>query len=94
MHYLGQLDDSQVFFRVKQKRPKTLDEAVSATLELELYLLKSPQTGGQAVSSFSNNDELIVASIKKKQDTMMKMLLNLMERLDKLECTQATPPDR
>ena len=94
MHYLGQLDDSQVSFSVKQKRPKTLDEAVSTTLELESYLLKSPQTGGQAVSSISSSDELIVASVKKTQDTMMKMLLNLMERLDRLECTQATPPDR
>ena len=42
-HYLGQLDNLQVAFSVKQKRPKTVDEAVAATLEMESYLL--PRTG-------------------------------------------------
>ena len=37
-HYLGQIEQTQVAFSVKQKRPKTLDEAVSATLEMESYL--------------------------------------------------------
>ena len=40
-HYLGQITDHQIAFNVKQKRPRTLDEAVSATLELESYLLPS-----------------------------------------------------
>lgn len=52
-HYLGQLDNPQISFNVKQKRPKTLDEAVSATLELESYLLTPSQACGQAVSSSS-----------------------------------------
>ena len=42
-HYLGQLDNPQVAFSVKQKRPKTVDEAVAATLEMESYLI--PKTG-------------------------------------------------
>ena len=37
-HYLGQIEHTQVAFIVKQKRRKTLDEAISATLEMELYL--------------------------------------------------------
>ena len=35
--YLEQIDDTQISFSVKQKGPKTLDEAVSATLEMESY---------------------------------------------------------
>ena len=67
MHYLGQLDNFQISFSVKQKCPKTLDEAVSTTLELESYLLMSPQTGGQAVSSISSSDEFIFVSVKKRK---------------------------
>ena len=33
-HYLGQLTDQQIAFNVRQKRPRTLDEAVSATFFL------------------------------------------------------------
>lgn len=33
--YLEQIDDPQVAFSVKQQQPKTLDEAVSSTLEME-----------------------------------------------------------
>ena len=38
-HYLGQLEHQQRAFSVKQKRPNTVDEAVSASLEIESYLL-------------------------------------------------------
>ena len=38
-HYLGQLTNHQISFNVRQKRPRTLDEVVSATLELESYLV-------------------------------------------------------
>ena len=36
-HYLNQNADSQVSFGVKQSRPRNLDEAVAATLELESF---------------------------------------------------------
>ena len=36
--YLGELDDTKVAFAVRQGRPKTLEEAVAATLEMESYL--------------------------------------------------------
>lgn len=47
--YLAQLDSPQVAFGVKQKIPQTLDEAVTATLELESYL--TPTTGAVASGS-------------------------------------------
>ena len=36
--YLQQLELPQVAFSVKQKRPKTLIEAVTTTIEMETYL--------------------------------------------------------
>ena len=36
-HYLGQLEHQQLAFSVKQKCPKTVDEAVSATEEMKSY---------------------------------------------------------
>ena len=37
-HYLSQIDDVQIAFNVRQRKPTTLDKAVSVTLELESYL--------------------------------------------------------
>ena len=42
-HYLGQLEHPQVPFSVKQRGPKTVDEAVRTTLEMESYML--PKSG-------------------------------------------------
>ena len=39
--YLAQLSHPQVAFSVKQAKPKTLNEAVCLTLEMESYLLSS-----------------------------------------------------
>ena len=39
--FLSQIDNPQVAFGVKQKRPGNIDEAVAATLELESYLKAS-----------------------------------------------------
>ena len=37
-HFLSQLTNQQISFSVKQSRPKTVDDAVSATLQMEAYL--------------------------------------------------------
>ena len=84
-HYLGQISNHQIAFGVRQKCPKTLDEAVSATLELESYLILS-----SSVSSTSETvSELIashsVAGVQKSQETMMTIMQKMMDRLDKLE---------
>ena len=41
IHYMGQLSNPQVALGVKQTRPKTLDAAVTATLETESFLPRS-----------------------------------------------------
>ena len=80
----------QVVFGVKQKRRKTLDEAVSATLELESYLHK-PRSANCNLESLQAQ---VVAGVKKSEDTMMQMLTDMLERLTKLESSRATPPYR
>ena len=87
-HYLGQLTDHQIAFNVRQKRPRTLDEAVSATLELESYLVPSGFPPTRLPPS------QVVAGVRQPQDEMIQMLAKMMERLDHLESEQATPPPR
>ena len=41
-HYLGQIDNPQIAFSVRQRQPKTLVEAVSGTIEMESYLQPKP----------------------------------------------------
>ena len=79
--YLNQLDNPQVAFNVRQKRPSKLVDAVSTTLEMESYLLPQPSK----VASVEVRENPAVAAVHDKQDTMMGMLQTIMERLDKLE---------
>ena len=87
-HYLGQLTDQQIAFNVRQKRPRTLDEAVSSTLELESYLvpLGLPPAG--------LHPSQVVAGVRQPQNEIMQMLAKMMEHLDHLESERATPPPR
>ena len=80
----GQLDNPQVAFNVKQKRPATLIDTVSSTLEMESYLLPCPSKVAT---------ESVIAAVHSKQDLMMDMLQGMMERLDRLEkqmCPKST----
>ena len=43
--FLGELIELQVAFGVRQRKPKTVEEAVTATLELESYLTPSSGPG-------------------------------------------------
>ena len=38
--YLGEFDKPQIVFVARQKQPKCSDEAVTATLELESYIVQ------------------------------------------------------
>ena len=44
--YLQQLDHPQIAFSVRQKQPEKLDEAVTATLEMEAYATTHTKTSG------------------------------------------------
>ena len=84
-HYLQQLGNPQVAFSVKQNRPKNVDEAVSATLEMESYLLPKAGRVGHIPGPESEQEAISVAAVQTRQDSMMNLLQAMMERLEKLE---------
>ena len=86
-HYLSQLDNPQVAFNVKQKRPTNLVEAVGSTLEMESYLLPQPSK----VATVDVEQHTAIAAVQSKQESMMGMLQTMMERLDRLEKQMHTP---
>ena len=81
-HYLGQVEHPQLAFSVKQRRPKTVDEAVRATLEMESYL--APRDRAAQVTEGSIPPEP-VAAVREQQDAMMTLLQQVVQRMDMLE---------
>ena len=77
-HYLIQLIDNQIAFNVQQKRLRTLDEAVSVTLELESYLVPSSLLSTQMSVSQLPTPQ-VVAGVCESQETMTKMLSKMTE---------------
>ena len=82
--YLAQLDNMQVSVGVKQQRPKTVDEAVRATLELESYM-KPAAKGVAPVGLEEESGFFAASSVQKTQEAMMGVLQNLVQRMEKLE---------
>ena len=84
--YLEQLRDPCIAFEVRQRHPKTVSEAVTATLELESYLLGIPP-----VVSHDNNEvseqpgHPIQENSSEPTEHIKTMLEVLMEKLEKLE---------
>ena len=90
--YLQQLDEPQVTFSVRQKRLKTLDEAVTATLEMESYLSVAKP---QPVSTVQEDDEDATTVAAVNPTTRIAGLFErLIERVERLEREQCTPEDR
>ena len=82
--YLQQLKHPQVAFSVKQKWPAKLDEAVSATLEMEAYTLKP----GRVVASVQGEEERegeSAVAVVGAQDPLAVAVERLTARLQKLE---------
>ena len=78
MHYLSQIDNTQVSFSVKQQRPGTLDAAVSATLEIESYLGPNME-----VAEVREKPKAVAAALSEELTaTAMKKLLDRMDRLE------------
>ena len=94
--YLEQLDNRQVAFSIKQKWPMSVDEAVTATLEMESYLINSgsPSDGHVGIGALQEekNEDCVAEVTQSKQDTMMDMMHTMMERLEKLETRERRDP--
>jgi len=93
--YLTSLVNPQVSFGLKQRRPKTVDEAIAATLELESYLVPVGGLGKVAQVARADLDprESIVTAVKTQQDAMMEMMSQLVQRMDRLESPSETSED-
>ena len=87
-HYLGQLDQPQLAFSVKQRRPKAVDEAVRTTLEMESYLSAPTLTVLPPLNEKHQEDSQSgIAAVGKKPlpPSIAPMLEQILDRLDKLE---------
>ena len=89
-HYLGQIDSPQVAFSVRQRQPKTLVEAVSATIEMESYLQPKPSQVAQV--ELESGTESVLASIQCQQKALLNTLDKVVERLEKLEAKSKEQP--
>ena len=87
-HYLGQLEPQQLAFSVKQKRPKTVDEAVSATLEMESYLLPKGSRVAQVAEGYMPIEP--VSLVHAQNDAVMTLLQQVVDRMDQLEAKVAS----
>ena len=86
--YLTLLDKPDVALAVRQRRPKSVDEAVSCTLEIESYMRAFTNRSHHPVTSVSESttaDTETVGAVKAKQDAILEMLRTLTTRLDQLE---------
>ena len=81
--YMDQLKDPQISFAVKQQCPQNIQEAVSATIEMQSYLVK-PHTQG-AVQQVQKEEEGAVAAIKLTQASMLEAMQKLVNRVEQLE---------
>eukprot|EP00731_Ephydatia_muelleri_P006688 Em0003g936a len=76
--FLEQIENSQVAFSVKQKRPRNVEEAATAVIELESYLRSTPNDHAPA------KDEPQSRNIDGR-DSLTATMKSLCERLQRVE---------
>ena len=76
---MEQLKDPQISFAVKQRCPQNIQEVVSATIELQSYLVK-PDT--QRAVLQVRKEEDVVAAIKSTQTDMLEVMQKLVNQVE------------
>ena len=98
--YLTLLEKPDVSLAVRQRRPKTLNDAVSATLETEAFMSLGNQRGYQIrpeltpTTSVAGVDSTVNATLASKDDKMYEMLQTLVSRMNQMELTIARMDSR
>lgn len=93
--YLQQLEQPQVAFGVRQKRPATLDEAVSLTLEMEAYMLPLTRTGSiSAIRQEEEQEEGATIAAVDPTTKLITLVEQLVVRVENLEQDRRSPADR
>ena len=90
--YLDQLKDPQVSIRIKQRHPKTIQEAISNTIEMESYLVKSASSKVMQITQKDPEEQAAVAVIQSTQRGLVDMMQRLVERVEQLEMTSQKNP--
>eukprot|EP00731_Ephydatia_muelleri_P023001 Em0015g584a len=80
-HFVSQIENCQVAFSVRQKRPKTVDEAVSATLEMEAYIDAKTISSVVEVEDVTT-DPLAVNGVTSSMANLMKQCIDRLEKLE------------
>ena len=86
--YLTLLDKPDVALGVRQRLPKSVNEALSCTLEIGSYMRTFTNRSHHPVMSMSKNttaDTEAVGAVEAKQHVILEMLQTLTTRLDQLE---------
>ena len=76
--YLGQLAPAEVPFGVKQRRPGTVSEAVSLTIELESYLYKA-LLKSNSVFHATHEEDPVVGNVQSLQEDLLRTIKKLVE---------------
>ena len=88
-HFLMNITDMQVSLGVKQKIPKTLDEAVNYTIQIESFLLSSRVAStnlGSPPEHSSTTEDVPTGAVGVKSDQRMTTLMEtLTKRLEAIE---------
>ena len=92
--FLQQLTPPEIAFSVKQKRPKTLDDAVAATLEMESYLTGPSPVG--IASTQPSSEELSVCPVSElsRVDKLTRAVEQLTEKVEQLQRDARPRPRR
>jgi len=91
--YLALLDRPDLALLVRQRRPKSINDAVSYTLEIESHMLITEESTCHFNSGVTASDDVpstetqptYTATVEVKQDTMIDLIRTITTRLDSLE---------
>jgi len=88
--YLTLIEKPDVSLAVRQRHPKTLNDTVSATLEIEAFVSLGSKKGCQTPTpTVASVDSPINAIFTSKDDKMYEMLQTLVSRMNQMELTIA-----
>ena len=98
-HFIASIVDQQISFAVKQKTPKSLDEAVSATIQLETYLTTSRMTNVNNIQEkpMWETQSTNAVGWKNQENKLEQLLETITMKLENLEnrvSRQQLPPIR
>ena len=89
-HFLNAIKDPQTSFAVKQKTPKTLEKAVTATMQIESYFRS---TSTETHSHCDSDLPAYFVNWKTKEDKLLNVIQGLADKLERMETRLETPPE-